>query len=263
MSKKAAKSETNSELERTLFFEKQAESIARKFGARRITTHICSNRDEGQRQVITLINEELKKKGKLRIGISDSVTLHQTGIISKLEELDSVSIINPFIRLEDGKYEIFSDQPEGSLDLPKEEYYQRMQKHYDMMKDSVQSDIFLTGANAITMQGQIVSTDGTGNRVSGMIFGPEKVFVIVGRNKICKDLNAAMERNRNVAAPLNYFRHNVKHHNRFDNPCMKLGYCVDCNSPRRACLKTVIIDGEIELKKDRIHVILINEDLGL
>lgn len=67
---------------------------------------------------------------------------------------------------------------------------------------------------------------------------------------------------RDDKVALNYFRHNVKHHNRFDNPCMKLGYCVDCNSPRRGCLKTVIIYGEMEGFKDRTHIILVNEDLG-
>jgi LUD domain len=253
--------EQNISGEQSLIFKVQAETLRKNFQKRRLNLHICETREQGKDKLLELALE--KKKDTWQVGFSDSVSLHQMEIFKEFEKISGVTIIDPFKRLTNGKYEIFKDQPEGKLDLPIEEYYQRMEGHYDLMRKSTNSDVFICGANAITMQGQIVSTDGTGNRVSGMIFGPERVIIVVGRNKICKDLNAAIDRNRNIAAPLNYHRHNIKHHNRFDNPCMKLGYCVDCNSPRRACLKTVIIDGEIELKKDRIHVILINEDMGL
>jgi hypothetical protein len=86
---------------------------------------------------------------------------------------------------------------------------------------------------------------------------------VVGKNKITEDVDSAIRRNRDVAAPLNYFRHNEKHHNRFENPCMKLGCCADCSSERRACWNTVIIDGAIEFHKDRLHLVLVNENLGL
>lgn len=131
------------------------------------------------------------------------------------------------------------------------------------MRQTLLADVLIIGANAITQNGEIVSTDGAGNRVAGMIFGPKKVIVVVGRNKLTRDIDQAIERNRNVAAPLNYFRHNLKHHNRYNNPCLITGRCVDCDHPRRACLNTVIVSGAVEANKDRIHLLFVNEDLGL
>ena len=96
-----------------------------------------------------------------------------------------------------------------------------------------------------------------------MIFGPKKVIIIVGKNKIVRDVDDAIKRNRDIAAPLNFLRHNNKHHNRFETPCVKLGYCTDCNHKGRGCLNTVIIDGATPLNKDRLHVLLVNENLGL
>ena len=77
------------------------------------------------------------------------------------------------------------------------------------MRASLLSDVFIIGANAITMKGEIVSIDGEGNRVAGMMCGPKHVIVVVGRNKICLDLDEALKRIRNVAAPLNYIRHSI------------------------------------------------------
>jgi len=125
------------------------------------------------------------------------------------------------------------------------------------------ADILIIGANAITMKGEIVSTDGAGNRVAGMIFGPRKVIIIVGKNKLVQTAEEGIKRNRNIAAPLNYLRHNLKHHSSYDNPCLKTGYCIDCDHPRRACLNTVIISGAVEANKDRIHLLFVNENLGL
>jgi len=199
-----------------------------------------------------------------KIGFADCVTLHQIDAINLLLKLKDIEIINPFERDTNGKYKIFGRLPKGKMNLPKNVYEEKVEKLLDMMRNTLLSDIFITGANAITMDGKIVSTDGTGNRVAGTIFGPKKVILVVGRNKIVVNLDEAISRNRNIAAPLNSIRHLNKHHNRFEDlPCVKLGYCVDCNHPRITCNITTIIEGATEINKDRIHLIIVNEDLGL
>ena len=233
-----------------------------RFARRRINFHACETVSDAQEKVKELVLSFKTQGSTTRVGFGDSVTLHQLDIFRIVEEIPDLEVIDPMKRQPDGKYVVFGDQPPGRLDLPLDEYLSLMDKLVDKMRASLDSDIFIIGANAITMRGQIVSTDGTGNRVGGMVFGPRKVLIVVGRNKIVEDVDAAIKRNRNVAAPLNYFRHNQKHHNRFDNPCMKVGYCEECNSERRGCLNTVIVDGAIELFKDRLHVVLVNEDLG-
>ncbi|MCD4679466.1 MAG: lactate utilization protein [Bacteroidales bacterium] len=255
-------SEINLTGERKLLFQAQSEKLAKKFSSRRISFYPCYDKDEAQKKVLQLVREFKFENSETKVGFADSVTLHQLDIFNQIKKIGGINIINPLARNEDGKYVIFGKQPSGKMNLPRDEYYALMEKLWQSMRESLLTDIFVIGANAITMKGQIVSTDGTGNRVGGMIFGPRKVIIVVGRNKICRDVDEAIKRNRDIAAPLNYYRHNIKHHNRFDNPCMKLGYCVDCNSPRRGCLKTVIIDGEMEGFKDRTHLILVNENLG-
>ena len=98
-----------------------------------------------------------------------------------------------------------------------------------------------------------------------MIFGPDKVIVVAGVNKIVKDVNEALERIHNVAAPMNAKRHYLKHHRpEFgDLPCVRTGRCVDCNHGWRICRYTVIIEGAMIREKGRINVVLIGEELGI
>jgi len=115
-------------------------------------------------------------------------------------------------------------------------------------------DVFLTGANAVTMDGKLVNTDAAGNRVAAMIFGPQKVIVVAGMNKVVKDLAAAEERIKSWAAPFNNKRLNTQ------NPCVKSGGCLDCQGPTRLCNVTTIISKRPSLTD--FHVLLIGEDLG-
>lgn len=116
------------------------------------------------------------------------------------------------------------------------------------------SDLFVTSSNAVTMDGQLVNLDGLGNRVGGITFGPKRVVLFIGRNKICEDLETARQRVKNIAAPANAVRLQKK------TPCTKTGYCMDCSSPGRICSVWSIM--EKCLPAGRIHVLLINEDLG-
>ena len=117
------------------------------------------------------------------------------------------------------------------------------------------ADIFLSSANAITSDGVMVNIDGNSNRVSCIAQGPRKVVFIVGMNKVCSDLDAAMKRARNVAAPANAQRFEVK------TPCKTTGKCFDCKSPDTICCQFLIT--RYSRHKDRIHVILVNDTLGL
>ena len=116
------------------------------------------------------------------------------------------------------------------------------------------ADFFLSSANAMTEDGIIVNIDGNSNRVSAIAQGPKKVLFIVGMNKICNDSDSAMKRARNVAAPINAQRFGLS------TPCSKTGACMDCKSPDTICCQFLIT--RFSRHKDRVHVILVNDDLG-
>ena len=116
-------------------------------------------------------------------------------------------------------------------------------------------DLFITGTNAVTETGQLVNLDMIGNRICGLTFGPKWVILLVGRNKIVADLDEAMFRVKNYVAPVNSMRLDKK------TPCVKTSYCQECKSPDRICNTWTIT--EKSFPKDRVKVVLINEDLGL
>ncbi len=125
---------------------------------------------------------------------------------------------------------------------------------YQVYRQSFLADYLVTSSNAITMNGEIVNTDSSGNRAAGIILGPERVIIVVGANKIVPDLNAAFERIRQIA-PLNAKR--IGHH----CPCVETGYCVDCDSPESVCNATSIIHNGRK-HPGRYTVIVVAEELG-
>ncbi len=116
------------------------------------------------------------------------------------------------------------------------------------------ADYFLSSANAMTEDGVIINIDGNSNRVSMIAQGPKHVLFIVGMNKICDDVDGAMKRARNVAAPINAQRFGLS------TPCSKTGSCMDCKSPDTICCQFLMT--RFSRHKDRIHVILVNDNLG-
>jgi L-lactate utilization protein LutB len=120
--------------------------------------------------------------------------------------------------------------------------------------DSYQADVFLVSANAMTEDGILVNIDGNANRVSMIAQGPAKLIFIVGMNKICDDVDGAMKRARNVAAPINAQRFGL------DTPCAKTGSCMNCKSPDTICCQFLIT--RYSKHPGRIHVILVNDNLG-
>lgn len=175
-------------------------------------------------------------KGSI-VGFGDSLTLREIGVVDALTE-GSYTFLNPW-------------GPGISAE-----------ENIALKRQALTSDVFVTGTNALTLDGRIVNMDGHGNRVAAMLFGPAKVIIVVGINKIVADLEAALDRIRNEAAPLNVIRHP-----HFDPmpPCGETGVCSDCTSDWRICNKTVIIERQYDNAKyaPAITVVIVGERLGL
>ena len=122
------------------------------------------------------------------------------------------------------------------------------------MLDGYNADVFISSVNAMSDDGVLINIDGNANRVSAIAQGPKKVVFIVGMNKVCPDTDTAMKRARNVAAPINAQRFGLS------TPCSTTGKCFDCKSPDTICCQFLIT--RFSRHKDRIHVILVNDDLG-
>ena len=116
------------------------------------------------------------------------------------------------------------------------------------------ADVFLSSVNAMTEDGILVNIDGNANRVSAIAQGPKKVIFVVGMNKVCDDVDGALKRARNVAAPINVQRFGLS------TPCTKTGSCINCKSPDTICCQFLFT--RYSRHADRIHVILVNDDLG-
>jgi hypothetical protein len=171
------------------------------------------------------------------VGFGDSLTLREIGVVDALTE---------------GKYTFLNPWAPGIS----------VEENIALKRQALTSDVFVTGTNALTLDGRIVNMDGHGNRVAAMLFGPTKVIIVVGINKIVVDLEAALDRIRNEAAPLNVTRHPD-----FDPmpPCSETGVCSDCTSAWRICNKTVIIERQYDNDKytPTITVVIVGERLGL
>lgn len=147
----------------------------------------------------------------------------------------------------------------GLVDALKEGNYNfidrdKMEDKRAAMLAAYDADFFLSSANAMTEDGELVNIDGNSNRVSAICQGPRKVLFIIGMNKVCSDLDHAMKRARNVAAPINAQRFGL------NTPCAKTGSCMDCKSPDTICCQFLIT--RFSRHQGRIHVILVNDALG-
>lgn len=173
------------------------------------------------------------------VGIGDSVSVRQLKVIEKLESQGRI-LVNPFSR-------------EISLMTTKGKINKSQRKR--IYKLALSCDFFLTGTNALTQNGELINMDGAGNRVTGMIFGPENVVIVVGRNKIVQDVDEAFYRIKNIIAP-----HHAKT-KKYNTPCAKTGKCTDCNSKDRICNVSTII--EKKPSYTNLTVLIVDKDLGL
>jgi len=125
----------------------------------------------------------------------------------------------------------------------------------DVQIKGFSSDIYLTSVNAITTAGELIALDGIGNRVASLLFGPQKVLVVAGKNKIVNSLDDGIRRIREYVAPIHAKRRG------WDLPCTKTGTCVECRDPKRICNKLAVL--QYERDRERTTVILVGEDLGI
>jgi len=196
-----------------------AEKVIKGLESRNMKGYYADNREDALRIALELIPE------KSSVTMGGAMSAHEIGLVDALKE---------------GDYD-FLDRDKA------EDKRAAMLAAYD-------ADFFLTSANAMTEDGVMVNIDGNSNRVSAIAQGPKHVLAIVGMNKICVDVDAAMKRARNVAAPINAQRFGL------NTPCAKTGSCMNCKSPDTICCQFLIT--RFSRHEGRIHVILVNDSLG-
>jgi L-lactate utilization protein LutB len=172
------------------------------------------------------------------VGRGDSLTLYEVGLVSALTD-GSHDFIDPY----NEKYKHLS-----------------VTELLDFWNRMPLCDVFLTGMNAVTLDGALVNVDAGGNRVAPLLFGPRRVIVVAGANKLVASEEDGFKRVREVAAPRNAMRVGYR------VPCAETGSCTDCDSPNRICRQYVVVkrdSGHALYGEPRIHVIIVGEDLGL
>ena len=196
-----------------------AQTVIKGLESRNMTGYYAANKEEALKKALELIPEGSS------VGMGGAMSAHEIGLVEAVKK---------------GNYN-FIDRDAA------EDKRAAMLATYD-------ADVFLASTNAMTEDGVLVNIDGNSNRVSAIAQGPKKVVFIVGMNKVCKDLDSAMKRARNVAAPINAQRFGLS------TPCAKTGACMDCKSPDTICCQFLIT--RYSRHAGRIHVILVNDNLG-
>ena len=196
-----------------------AQTVIKGLKSRNMSGYYASSREEALRIALELIPEGSS------VTMGGAMSAHEIGLVDALKN---------------GNYQ-FIDRDAY------EDKRAAMLAAYD-------ADVFLSSANAITSDGVMVNIDGNSNRVSAIAQGPKKVVFIVGMNKVCGDIDGAVKRARNVAAPTNAQRFGLS------TPCSKTGACMNCKSPDTICCQILIT--RYSRHTDRIHVILVNDSLG-
>lgn len=203
--------------------EKRIEKTIKALEKNNMNGYLAKDTDD----IINIIKELVDEKSLVACG--GSMTLFKTGIIDLLRS---------------GRYN-FLDRYEENLSP---------QEMKEIFRKSFCADAYFTSTNAITEEGELYNVDGMGNRVAAMLYGPDKVIVVCGVNKIVKNIDEAINRNKVVSAPANAKRLNTK------TPCKEVGYCMDCSSSERICCEYTII--KKQRIPNRIHIIFINESFG-
>ena len=204
------------------YYEKRGNILVKNLQSRHFDAYYCANKEEALAKALELIPEGAS------VGWGGAMTCEQIGLMNALKE---------------GNYRAM----DRSLAKTPEEREQ-------MMHDMLAADVFLTGANGLSLDGQMVNIDGTGNRVAAIVYGPKTILVVAGMNKVEDTLDAAINRARTVAAPMNK--------QRFQNltPCGVTGVCADCKS--EGCICNQIVITRHCRPVGRIKFIIVGEDLG-
>lgn len=178
-----------------------------------------------------IIRDEIKQRSPQRVSYGDSITIRQTGLVEEFKTQNDFIFFDGFDRT-----------------ITREE-------RIEQKRQAILTDVFFTGVNAISITGSLFWRDMVGNRVAPVAFGPKRVIIVAGKNKIVETAEEAIERIKEIAAPLNALRHPG-----FNTPCIKTGKCMDCNSPHRICNISLTMDRCFP--KNRMLVVLVDEVLG-
>ena len=205
------------------YHETLAATIIKNLEKRQMEGYYCPTVEDAEKLAFSFL-----KDGQ-SVSFGGSMTLEETGMLTALRHDPSIHLID-----------------RSTAKTPEETK--------KMYHDALSSDVYFMSTNAITANGELVNIDGTGNRVSQTLFGPEKVYFVIGNNKVCPDLTSAMERAKQIAAPKNAARLQVQ------TPCAKTGVCVDCNSPARICHSIVIL--ERPSNGMEVEVVFVDEEMG-
>lgn len=208
---------------RQMMYDKLGPTVVGALEKRSFAAQYCATKEEARQAVLSLIEE-----GQV-VAWGGSATVDALGVKEALKEKGQPMLDRDAV-----------DDPEEKTAI---------------LKKALTSDVYLMSSNAISADGQLVNVDGTGNRVAALIYGPEKVIVVAGMNKIAPTLDEAESRVRNWAAPMNAQRFQR------GTPCCTTGKCADCLSQGSICAQTVIT--RLCKPAGRIHVILVGEDLGM
>ena len=198
--------------------EKLAQIVIKGLKSRNMTGYYVKDRDEALKKALVLIPEGS------RVAMGGCMSAQEIGLTDALNNGHYTFYDRAFMAKREGLLEAYG------------------------------ADVFVSSVNALTDDGILVNIDGNANRVSFIAQGPQKVVFIVGMNKVASDLDHAMKRARNIAAPINAGRFDIT------TPCTKTGKCMDCKSIDTVCCQFLIT--RFSRHKDRIHVILVNENSG-
>ncbi len=209
------------------YWQKRLDDAGKRLEDNNFEVFIVQTAEEAKSLILETLMPKINPKV---VAWGGSVTIGATGIMDAIMKNPALTAINPY---EQG--------------IKPEEAYERR-------RQGLLADLFFSGTNALTENGQLVNLDMTGNRVGAINFGPKSVIVVIGRNKLVPDLDAAMNRVKEYAAPVNAIRLGKK------TPCAATSFCDDCKSPDRICNVWTIT--EKSYPKQRIKIILVNQDMG-
>jgi hypothetical protein len=206
------------------------QAVVKKLKQNRFDAFLATSVEDAKSRILEIVPPDAT------VGTGNSVTLRQLGIAKALKERGT-TILDP-VAPSYGLAEFKDDEIMPTL-----------------LKATLGSDVFISGTNALTEDGKLVNIDGLGNRVAGIVFGARTSIVVVGRNKIVKNVDEAIFRIKNTITPTMTKRRELP------VPCAKVGKCVDCSMPERGCNITVIIEKKPPLTD--VKVIVVDDDLGL
>ena len=204
------------------YYEKRGALMVKNLKSRHFDAYYCANKEEALAKALELIPEGVT------VGWGGAQSAEDIGLLEAVRK---------------GPYrEIDRDTAKSPAE------------RVALMKKALLADVFITGANALSLDGQMVNIDGNGNRVAAIVYGPDSVIVIAGMNKVVATLEDAVQRARTIAAPMNKQRFNL------ETPCEVTGACADCRS--EGCICNQLLITRNCKPTGRIKVILVGEELG-